>query len=136
MILVDTHVLVWHIQGEGRLGERARDHIEQARRAEGALVSAISAWEIGQLAKADRIRLSLDPQVWIAFVLALPGYVSASIDPALAVRAAVLDWQHRDPADRFLVATAQARGAPLLTADCVILAYAAQGHVQAIDARV
>ena len=39
-----------------------------------------------------------------------------------------------DPADRFIVATARHFGISLLTADRAILAYAANGHVDAIDA--
>ena len=39
---------------------------------------------------------------------------------------------HRDPADRLLIATARDLGAPLVTRDARILAYAAQGHLDAI----
>lgn len=31
-----------------------------------------------------------------------------------------LDWRHRDPADRTIVALAKRRGAPLVTADAAI----------------
>jgi PIN domain nuclease of toxin-antitoxin system len=41
---------------------------------------------------------------------------------------------HRDPADRFLIATARHLGVPLMTIDERILAYGAAGHVQTVDA--
>ena len=43
--------------------------------------------------------------------------------------------EHRDPNDRFLVATARRKNAVLLTCDELILEYAVQGHVMALDAR-
>jgi PIN domain nuclease of toxin-antitoxin system len=51
------------------------------------------------------------------------------------MRSSRLAWDHRDPADRMIVATAIERDDVLLTADEAILAYAAAGHLQAIDAR-
>jgi PIN domain nuclease of toxin-antitoxin system len=39
---------------------------------------------------------------------------------------------HRDPADRFLVATARALDIPIVTRDAAILAYASAGHVRAL----
>lgn len=45
-------------------------------------------------------------------------------------------WKHGDPADRLIVATARALDCPLVTADEKILAYAAAGHLKAVDARL
>ena len=43
------------------------------------------------------------------------------------------DLAHRDPADRMLIATARAHDLTLITRDRAILAYAALGHVRAIE---
>jgi PIN domain nuclease of toxin-antitoxin system len=42
--------------------------------------------------------------------------------------------EHRDPADRFIVAAARRLNAILLTCDEEILHYASQGHLAAFDA--
>jgi PIN domain nuclease of toxin-antitoxin system len=39
------------------------------------------------------------------------------LQPAISIGAARLSWNHGDPADRFIVATALAYEAPLVTAD-------------------
>jgi len=65
----------------------------------------------------------------------LGGQVVA-IDGAIALASEVLPaYPHRDPTDRFLIATARALGATLVTADRKILAYGATGHVAVLDAR-
>lgn len=48
----------------------------------------------------------------------------ASLDPAIAVDAVDLAWEHTDPSDRIIVATARRLGAALVTADTAILAFA------------
>lgn len=53
--------------------------------------------------------------------------------PDAAIEAGALPGTlHRDPADRLLIATARDLGVPLVTRDARILAYAAQGHLDAI----
>jgi hypothetical protein len=49
--------------------------------------------------------------------------------------ASVARWVDEDSADRILIAAARCLGCPLVTRDGKILAYAAQGHRRAVDAR-
>ena len=72
---------------------------------------------------------------WIQAVLHAPGVDLIPIESVIAIDSVRLpDAFHADPADRLIVATARHRRIPLLTADHAILAYAVEGHVQAIDA--
>ncbi len=135
MILIDTHVLIWLVNGDRRLGVEAREAIDAGAAAGRVRVSAIVPWEIALLARKGRIVLGSPAETWIATALATPGVVEAPIDAEISVGAAMLpDPFHADPADRFLVATARIRDWRLLTADRAILAYGAAGHVQATDA--
>ena len=136
MIVLDTHVLIWMIEGGVQLGDEARQRIETARIEDGAIVPAICTWEIALLADRGRVELSLPTRSWIDLVLATPGFALAALEPAIAVRTVSLPWDHRDPADRMIVATAIEKEAPVLTVDRAILAYAAAGHLKAIDARL
>ena len=73
------------------------------------------------------------PQAWLADLLARPGVRVAPLDSEVALSASYLPGQlHPDPADRLLIATARELDVPLVTRDQRILAYAAQGHLQAI----
>ena len=135
MIVLDTHVLIWAVDGERRLGAHARAAITAAEQADEIGVSAITPWEIALLAESGRLRLAREVGAWIAAALALPGIRLIPIEPAIVGDSVRLPGTfHADPADRFIVATARQHGAPLLTADYAILAYAAGGHVQTIDA--
>lgn len=135
MIVLDTHVLVWSVSGDMRLGEATRTQIETTARTGEVLVSAITPWEIALLTEKGRLRLGQDVGSWIQSALAFPGVRLAPIEPAIAVDSARLPGEfHADPADRIIIATARHSNAPLVTADSAILAYAATGHLQAVDA--
>lgn len=133
--LLDTHALVWLVDGDPRLSTPARRAAEAAA-AEGALwVAAISVWEIGMLVAEGRLALRQDVQEWVDAVLALSGLRLAPLLPSVALAATRLPGDgHGDPADRMIAATARHLGVPLLTADRQLLAYAEAGHLAAIRA--
>lgn len=135
MIVLDTHVLIWAVEDERRLGADARAAITAAEQADGLGVSAITPWEIALLAEKGRLRLTREVREWLMAALALPGIELLPIEPAIATESVRLPGAfHADPADRLIVATARHYGAPLLTADYAIVSYAAGSHVQTIDA--
>ena len=135
MILLDTHVLVWAVEGDRRLGANAAAAIEEARRSDRVGVSAITPWEIALLAQRGRLRLALDVGAWIDAALGAQGVEVLPIEPAIAVASVRLPSEfHADPADRFIVATARHWRTSLVTADGAIATYAAAGHLRVIDA--
>ncbi len=121
MILLDTHVLIWLSEGDGRLGGRARRRIERAFRDGEAAASAFSFWEIANLTHARRLRGLRTPEEFRAITLR-SGVVEIEVDGEIAILSTRLAGMHADPADRLIVATALARGATLVTADEKILA--------------
>ena len=137
MIVLDTHVLVWAVEGDRRLGTNARAAIEAAERAQAIGISAVTPWEIALLAERNRLRLVQEVGTWIEAVLALPGMRLMPIEPTVALDSVRLPGPfHADPADRLIIATARHSGARLVTADGTILSYAKRGHVDTIDARL
>jgi PIN domain nuclease of toxin-antitoxin system len=135
VILIDTHVLIWLLDGNERLGLQARGAIAAASPTRDVHVSAITPWEVALLSHKGRLNLRRDPLDWIEATLALPGIALAAIEPEIAVNSVRLPGSLvGDPADRFLVATARFHGWSLVTADRPLLAYGGEGHVQVIDA--
>ena len=135
MIILDTHVLIWAVEGDARLGPAARTAITEAAPEEGVGISAITPWEIALLSEKGRLRLSRDVGAWIDAALGLPGVRLAPILPAIAIDSVRLPGTfHADPADRLIVATARHHSAPLLTADRAILEYGAGSHASIVDA--
>jgi len=134
-VLMDTHVLVWLVVGDGRLRPAARRRIEAAAQEQQLWVSAITPWEIGMLVAKGRLVLNRDVMDWLHAALALPGIRLAPLAPALAVASTRLPGElHGDPADRLIVATARQLGATLVTADLALLAYGRHGHVGVLSA--
>ena len=87
----------------------------------GALaVSAISFWECEMLHGAKRVRLLQPTAAWRAQLLAA-GLIEFPVDGEIAMLSVHLDLPHKDPADRFIAATAIAKGAALITADTKLL---------------
>ena len=115
----------------------AVDHFlaEEARHADAVAVSAITPWEIALLVEKGRLQIAMDLGDWIQTVRQMPSIDLMPIEPVIAIDSVRLPGEfHADSADRLIVATARHRRVPLVTADQAILAYAAEGHVQVIDA--
>ena len=137
MIVLDTHVLIWAVNGDSRLGVAARSLIEETAQTDCVAVSAITPWEIALLAERGRLRLGRQVAAWIETALALPGVNLIPIEPTIAIDSVRLPGNfHSDAADRFIVSTARYCDAPLVTADRAILAFAADGHIRTVDASV
>lgn len=95
-------------------------------------VSSISFWEIAMLIAKGRYRLVRPVLGWREDLLAR-GIAEIPVDGSIAALAGGLDWEHGDPADRIMVATAMRLGATLLTSDRRILSW--RGPVECADAR-
>ena len=135
MIVLDTHVLIWAVQDDARLGRKARSVIDEMTRQSRILISAITPWEIAMLAEKGRIVLGDDVGRWINRALALPGIALAPLEAPIAVGSVRLpEAFHADPADRIIVATARFHQVPLMTADQAILDYGSKGHVLTLAA--
>lgn len=135
LILLDTHVWVWLMLGDDRLGRANRRMLEKAVPDGRLRVSAISVWEVAMLEAKGRLTLASDCESWVREALAAPGIRLAELTPHIAISGTRLPGGfHGDPADRMLVATARESEAVLLTADQGILQYACEGHVQTVRA--
>lgn len=60
---------------------------------------------------------------YIEKIHALNAFEIIPVDEMIWMENLRLDWEHRDPADRTIVATAVRRALPILTKDDVIRAY-------------
>ena len=121
-LLLDTHVLLWWLQGSPRLSRRQDQALRQISPEQPVWVSDISLWEIATLVGLGRIELELPLQEWLERATAPPLVQLSPITPAIAAELAQLPESfHRDPADRILVASARVLGATLLTQDRRIL---------------
>jgi len=123
VILLDTHIWVWWVDGSPRLNAAQRRHAE-VHETTGLGVSVISRWEVAKLVELNRLELRCPVAEWLEKALAYPGVRLLYLTPRIAVESTQLPGSfHRDPADQMIVATARIRRCPLLTADARILQY-------------
>lgn len=120
MIVLDTHVLLWMVGNHPEIGPRARRSIEQDWALGEVGVSAISFWEVTLLSARGRVELPSPVAAWRRSLLEA-GLIEWPVDGDVALAATELVDFHRDPADRFIVATAATQRATLVTADAAIL---------------
>ena len=122
MILLDTHIWVWWIQGDEKLTPNYQS-ILQSHQSSGFGVSIYSCWEIAKLVEYDRLVLPCTLEEWFAQALARPGMSLVDMTVEIVIESTRLSGFHKDPADQIIVATARTLGIPLVTADHKILAY-------------
>lgn len=118
-MLLDTHIWLWALLDPARLSRAVRALL--ASPAETLRLSPISVWEAMMLAERGRIALDPDPRRWLDRALAAAPVteVPLTFEVAMASRSIALD--HRDPADRFIAASALVFGLTLVTADARLL---------------
>lgn len=134
-LLLDTHVLIWLINGDAALSREAKQEIDDASVNQEMLVSVVCFWEIGMLHVKHRLRLESSVLDWTRDAVNRPGITVAPLTPEIAVASSLLPGRfHHDPADRMIVATARETGATLVTRDRRILRYGARGHVAVMQA--
>lgn len=134
-LLLDTCAIIYRAEGR-TMTKGSTSAIDRAAAANGVLISPVSAWEIGLLSRADRpnrLEFGMDPFTWFVRVLSEPGAMEVALTPEIAFASTRLPGDfHRDPADRFLVATARALNVPIVTRDEEMEAYAKAGHLKLI----
>lgn len=112
-LLLDTHIWLWTV----REPERIAPHLHSilADPANELWLSPISIWEALILHAKRRVSLAGDLSEWVADATA--NLNEAPLTSEIAVATHDLGSLHRDPADRFLAATAKVLGLTLVTSD-------------------
>ncbi len=122
MILLDTHIWVWWVQGDKRLSQRHQDLL-QTHQSDGLGISLYSCWEVAKLVEYGRLALPRSLEAWFTAALAYPGIQCLELTLPIIMESTRLPGFHKDPADQLIVATARVLDLSLLTADQKILSY-------------
>ncbi|MCH8213453.1 MAG: type II toxin-antitoxin system VapC family toxin [Proteobacteria bacterium] len=119
--LLDTHALLWWLDGDERLSEPARAFIGDEDNV--VLVSAASAWEIATKVRIGRLPGAVQVAAELGACLTSQGFTGLAITLDHGLRAGGLPGPHRDPFDRMLIAQAQAEDLALISNETVFDAY-------------
>ena len=120
-MLIDTHVLVWLTLKPAELSKRASKAIqttlEQDRK---VFCLSASFWELAIKVSRGRLNLGLPVRDFYELCAQAKELDILDTSPPHWIQSAELDWNHRDPIDRLLVATARGLDLPLITSDQAI----------------
>lgn len=120
MLVLDTAALLFWIADTGDLSSTALTAIGESDQ---ILVSSISIWEIGWKVKQAKLEIPTSVREFAHRLVQVQGVTVVPVDSETWLRNIELTWEHRDPADRTIVATADLRGCPLVTSDRRIQAF-------------
>ena len=118
-LLLDTHIALWLDSGDDHLRPSTRTFIDDCWQNGGTIfLSSVTVWEIALLVDTRRIELDVPVDAWVLRFLDRPGIEAVPLAHRAAARSYQLHHlEHRDPADRLLIATAIELGCPLVTYD-------------------
>ena len=124
-LLLDTHIFVWLMNGEKRLGSSSvRYMIEDAVSNHNVYISMISVWEIAMLESKKRLVFNVELDHWISRAIEITGIQILPITREIAISSTRLPGGfHGDPADRLIVASANCIQAGIVTNDHEIIKY-------------
>lgn len=134
MIILDTNVILrvaneWSTE---EVSESTRDFVIDSQRRGEAAVSAATIWEVGELADKGKLQINL---ALFMERLTEDRVMTIPIDGNIAARSVQLrrEWAGKDPADRFIMATALLTNSQLVTTDFDLIAW--DGPLRVVDAR-
>ena len=120
VVVLDTSALLFWTLDAGKLSQPASSAIADAER---ILVSSISVWEIGVKVARGRLDIPLPVREFADALARINRVEILPVDTATWLRSVELRWEHRDPADRVIVATAELNACPLVTSDAAMRAF-------------
>ena len=131
-LILDTHIIIWYIEGINLDKEQVK-LIDDAQKNNELYVSAISIWEIALLASKGKITFSVNINEWINNLLKIPGLNLIDLSIAILIESCNLaNLQHKDPADRMIIASTRNLNAQLMTVDKKITEYAEKGYLKVV----
>jgi PIN domain nuclease of toxin-antitoxin system len=119
-LLVDTHVLLWYLEGDKKLSTTYRRLISDPENEK--FVSVGSLWEIAIKSSLNKLSLSNSLKDIIEYI-ETRGIILLSISPRHTIEVSTLPFHHRDPFDRILIAQSRIEELPIITDDRMFADY-------------
>ncbi|MBS2024512.1 MAG: type II toxin-antitoxin system VapC family toxin [Deltaproteobacteria bacterium] len=119
MMVLDTHALLWWALDPDKLSRKAKTALTRMEDERG-WVSSISFWELAIKVERGQLELGVSVDELARRVARSKAVEIVPVDTDLWLASVALEWEHRDPADRVIAATALQRNVPLLTKDQIL----------------
>lgn len=119
-VLLDTHILLWYLEGNQSLSRTHRDLIVFADNE--VLVSIATLWEIAIKTSTGKLTISRS-LTEILKQLSLQSIEILGVQPGHVMQVAKLAFHHRDPFDRMIIAQSKVEFLPVITHDKIFSDY-------------
>lgn len=119
-IVLDTCALIWWSLDPNKLSQTAIEACKQMEKNKNGLVPSIGIWEIAIKIKNKKLDLGVNLNEYVSSLKKSDVITIVPIDEDIWLESVQLKWQHRDPADRVVVALASRNQAAIVTADTQI----------------
>ena len=125
-LLLDTHALLWWLDGDRRMPAAVRRAI--GLNANEVFVSSASVWEITTKARLGKLPGAVDVALDVPACVRDQGFSPLPISLQHAQLAGTLAGAHRDPFDRMLAAQSLVEAMPIVSADAAFDSLGAARH--------
>ncbi|HLF83761.1 MAG TPA: type II toxin-antitoxin system VapC family toxin [Blastocatellia bacterium] len=119
-LLLDTHIFLWYISGDGQLRDSIRDAISDAENE--VYLSVISVWESLIKYQIGKLPLPRSPEEYLPEQRERHLISSLPLDEGSVAKLGTLPLIHRDPFDRMLICQAMEHDLTIVTVDDAICA--------------
>ena len=119
--LLDTHTLLWFLQGDKKLSDKARQLIDNPRNSK--FLSIVSLWEIAIKVSLGKLVLNKPFERLFPEQLYFNRIEVLDITVDSLIKLTTLPFHHRDPFDRLIIAQALVEELPIISADAAFDAY-------------
>ena len=122
-VVLDTCALIWWSVDPDKLSQRAKEACQQMEQEKNGLVPSTAIWEIAIKVKNHKLYLGINIDDYIATLKKSNVVRIIPIDEEIWLESVKLEWEHRDPVDRVVVAVAKVNQAAIITADKKIASF-------------
>jgi PIN domain nuclease of toxin-antitoxin system len=113
--LLDTHIWFWSFIQPELLSSRVARVLADSQNE--LWLSPVSVWELTVLCRKGRFQVQPDIPTWVKKSISDLQLIEAPLTNDVALAISSISFQHGDPADQFLAATAKVFDLMLITAD-------------------
>jgi len=116
-MVLDTCAVIWLAFERENISEETLNSIEKS---DEIIISTMSFWEIGIKIEKKKIVVPLSLKELIHLYVKNETVSIIPLDLNIILQSFELNWKHRDPVDRMIVATAMKYDRHIVTSDTVI----------------
>ena len=116
-IVLDTCALIWWSLDPDKLSQAAKEACKQMESLKNGFVPSMAIWEIAIKIKNQKLDLGVDLNEYVISLKKSSVIDIVPISEDVWLESVKLEWEHRDPVDRVVVALARINQASIITAD-------------------